>query len=122
MALKIVASNDNPRTPSADPMPAAAATAQVDNYADHPVTLGEARSESAGPEAWAPRDVLVHLLRKIDAGELSMDRLIIVGRGTNEPNELDTYISGMDADTAIGMMARAKFNLLAETSLSIYGD
>jgi hypothetical protein len=48
------------------------------NYADHPKSIGEIRSDkSQDCKDWTPRDVLIDLLREIDAGTRSPTALVL---------------------------------------------
>jgi len=49
-----------------------------ENFAEHPISLGEVKSERNGDGAeWTPRDVLVKTLRMIDSGEISPEVLVV---------------------------------------------
>ena len=58
-----------------------------ENFADHPETVGEVRSGRNGQgTAWTPRDVLIHVLRKIDRGEMAPESLVVCWREVDEHN------------------------------------
>lgn len=50
-----------------------------DNFSETPTTIGEARAAKSGrPDHWTPREVLVRLLRMIDAGEENPSQIVII--------------------------------------------
>lgn len=61
-----------------------------ENYADHPKSITEIKADkSSDANDWAPRDVLISLLRRIDAGEIAPTALVV---GWYQPHENDaTY-------------------------------
>ena len=74
---------------------------QVVSFAQHPQTMGEMRAltktEDAGylvnPAKWTPRDMLVHLLRRIDSGELNVETMVVVGARSHLDSEHTTWYS-----------------------------
>jgi hypothetical protein len=49
-----------------------------DNFKDFPTILGDVRSDITGLGAdWAPRDLLLTMLKELDAGKISADTLVI---------------------------------------------
>ena len=48
------------------------------NFARYPQSIPELRVESSDDfSEWTPRDVLIHILRKIDSGEIAPDTMVI---------------------------------------------
>ncbi len=83
------------------------------NYADHPVSLGERRSEMANDGSlWKPRDALVDLLRKIDAGADVTD-LIVCWRQRNKDGVWTGNFRSACADgiVAQGLLARTLYSM-----------
>lgn len=78
------------------------------NYRDHPQTLTERRAKrDEDASKWTPRDALIHVLRKIDAGELHPDALVVMFRETNTGEFLHSYtIASPDTTTTVGLIAR----------------
>ena len=88
--------------------------APTESFAGHPRTVGEIRSDRAMDcSKWAPRDVLISMLRKIDAEELDPKHLVVLYR---EEGSMHTgwWMSSPDPVVVIGM--------LAQTSGSIAGN
>ncbi len=57
-----------------------------DDFSDHPVSISEARGmRDSSPGSWQPRDILIMLLREIDAGRLTPDH-VMLGFGTVQPD------------------------------------
>lgn len=53
----------------------------VNNFADHPPTIGELRSnKTESARDWTPRDVLIDLLRDIDAKKMDPDAIVVLFR------------------------------------------
>ena len=75
-----------------------------EDFSHHPPTVGELRVEKTErAKDWAPRDVLVQLLRDIDSGKIEVQSLVIVGETP------DTYFDKLavpDVDKAIALMYR----------------
>lgn len=60
----------------------------ADDFADHPRSLAEVKSDRAGTAClWTPRDALISLLRDIDSGKVDPDTLIICWRPKPETDE-----------------------------------
>lgn len=81
----------------------------MDDFSKVPRTLGEARSEKTQDGAdWSPRDALIHLLRKIDSGEVQVKELVISYRG-----EEDGHVLNASADiwSALGLLEAAKLDV-----------
>lgn len=51
----------------------------MDNFANHPQSLSEIKSDKSwNPQDWTPRDALISALRDIDSGKINPDSLIII--------------------------------------------
>lgn len=51
----------------------------IDDFSNHPVSLGEAKADRAHDAAlWTPREALISVLRDIDSGKLNPDHLIVI--------------------------------------------
>lgn len=90
-----------------------------ENFADHPVSLGEHRANvSEDGRLWTPRDMLIALLREIDRGELAeIDGLVItIGYRHEDGLRSVGYRSqGLNRDEMIGVLERNKALLLGLT-------
>ena len=89
----------------------------LENFADHPPTVGEMRSEkNQSMRDWQPRDVLISILRDIDSGKLPIDMIVVSWRAPakDAPGEFDTNysVAGADPNAAIGMLTRTIHRML----------
>ena len=85
---------------------------KMNGFADYPKTLGELRAaKRGGSDAWAPRDVLLTLLREIDAGECAPKTLCVVYATAEEA--VEWAVSGSSRLTIVGMLAEAIVGLSA---------
>lgn len=58
----------------------------TENYADHPKSIAEIRSDkSRSASDWTPRDALIATLRDIDSGAIDPDALVIAYRHKSAP-------------------------------------
>lgn len=83
----------------------------TDDFSAHPPSITEIKaSRSQSCAAWTPRDALIDLLRRIDAGEANLDALVIAYRETNDAG-LRTRFSMVapDSATGLGLLARASW-------------
>lgn len=84
------------------------------NFKDFPLTLGEQRSRNGRADQWEPRDLLIHMLRLIDSGELKCGHLIMafvdeeLDLGWKQAGNLVPWVQ-------MGMLERTK-QLIAETA------
>jgi hypothetical protein len=80
----------------------------VENFADHPKTVGEIRANKTQlAREWAPRDVLIEMLRLIDSGK-KVDALVVCWKETIEGRENGFYrLSSPNCLTALGMLSLA---------------
>ena len=88
----------------------------TENFADHPLTIGEIRAErEKSGAAWSPRDVLIELLRMIDRGDVAPDVLFVAYSQEMEPGARRTSFScaGKDPSLTLGCIERAKFEYLS---------
>ena len=50
----------------------------TEDFSDHPKSVTEVKSDrDMSPSSWTPRDVLIDLLRDIDAGVLDIEVLVV---------------------------------------------
>lgn len=86
-----------------------------EDFSNHPVSLTEARAErDCDMSAWKPRDVLIHLLRQIDAGEVNVETLVIAYR--HKDRNGDYFTSNLKCaesmPNVIGVLEIAKAKIL----------
>lgn len=80
------------------------------DFKDHPTTIGELRSEkSTRGRDWSPRDVLISLLRDIDAGKFDVDALVVCYRHSGDRTSFRQ--STPDGLTLLGLLERVKFRI-----------
>ncbi len=61
-----------------------------DNFADHPPTLGDIRSDKTGDaKDWSVRDMLISTLQKIDRGEIKPIMGVLVFQNPRPPKRSD---------------------------------
>lgn len=87
----------------------------MDDYANHPRTLGELRSDRTGNASdWSPRDVLIAALRRIDSGEWHPDCLIVGGSSRDEKGGRQTMwlTSSPDPLLTVGLAHRIAARVL----------
>ena len=65
------------------------------DYANHPPTVNEIRSDKTGNGSdWTPRDALIALLRDIDSGEIVLSAVFIAGISpASGPNGICPFFS-----------------------------
>jgi hypothetical protein len=82
----------------------------VTDFSGHPKTISEIRSEKSSKGSdWTPRDVLISMLRDIDAGTLKPDALIVCYRHSG--NKTSFRQATPDALTMLGLLERTKFRI-----------
>lgn len=90
-----------------------------ESFANAPRTLAEERADrSHDPADWAPRDLLVQLLRRIDAGELEVSRLIVVYQEQDGPHRYkccSRRAGVLTVTEEVGMLETAKHDLLQDS-------
>ena len=78
----------------------------MDNFADHPQSIAELRSDKTQCAAdWTPRDALIYLLREIDAGRLEINSMVCV---YETKGALDHVKSTPNILEAVGLLELAK--------------
>jgi hypothetical protein len=76
--------------------------------ADDPISLAAERAYRQGNASlWTPRDVLADTLRRLDAGEIAPDVLLITWREKTSPAHTKTNFAqcGPDVHTALGLLS-----------------
>jgi hypothetical protein len=85
-----------------------------DNFADHPKTIGELRSDrtdSCGD--WTPRDALIAVLRLIDNG-MKCDALVVSYCEQDDGKDIPRYrMAASDARIAVGLLAYTMHQIVA---------
>ena len=79
----------------------------TDNFADHPMSVGEIRSDkSHRANDWTPRDVLINALRDIDEGRSKPEALIVCIRELTAPGCVKTNFiaSAPDLHVSLGLL------------------
>lgn len=88
----------------------------IENFADHPESIAERRSEIAKKgSAWTPRDVLIHLLRQIDKGEINIETLVVCFQAINDDNMRcapDWLQASPTAAHTIGVLEVCKYSMM----------
>lgn len=82
------------------------------NYAEHPPSIAELRSDRSGAASdWTPRDLLIALLRDIDSGVVDFDGMVVVYRKRSENpgrwHRAGYRIATPDIYTTLGMLSSA---------------
>lgn len=85
-----------------------------ENYAEFPTSLAERRGLE-DCQRWAPRDVLIHMLRQIDSGEWVPDGIVICWVRHEDDDHTATGLrrSKCTVLEAVGMIEAAKHDLLS---------
>lgn len=81
----------------------------MSEYADHPVSITEAKAErTQACDVWTPRDALINLLREIDRGEADVDALVIAYRQAAEDGQRTRFTMACpNLVTGLGLVSRA---------------
>lgn len=86
------------------------------SFAAYPKSIGELRSDKDDSAAkWAPRDLLIHVLRQIDEGKIAPDAMVIAWRkGVTDSGEADaSYLNASpDIFTSIGLFEYGKMRIM----------
>jgi hypothetical protein len=85
----------------------------MDNFAAHPRSIGELRSDrTESSHDWTPRDALISLLREIDEG-LSVDALVISFRYRDDAGKImaRSRSASPDGHITLGMLTSTIFEL-----------
>jgi hypothetical protein len=88
-----------------------------DNFADHPKSITEIRSDkSRRASDWTPRDVLVSLLRDIDSGERKVTSVVVAIMNEEEGAVSCSYLCSTRTHTeTLGIMTHALFAINRDT-------
>lgn len=81
-----------------------------DSYADYPRSVNELRTLRSGNAAdWSPREILIAMLREIDAGRLEPESLVVVYREKREGGFWSDFSSSCaDGAVMLGLLETAK--------------
>ena len=83
-----------------------------------PTNLNKERAERAGDNRlWKPEDMLREVLRRIEAGEITTDRMMVlywepVNGDFEEAFETNHYVSGLTRSDVLAMLEMMKFDLM----------
>lgn len=87
----------------------------VATFANHPVSLTEHKATKASDAAlWTPRDALIDMLRRIDAGEFKQPRAVIIALdyADDEGDGAMAYnISSPNFLTSVGLAGRVFYSV-----------
>jgi len=87
--------------------PKAGTTEEEENFADHPDSLALKRAQSSNDaRKWGPRDALIHVLKKLDAGDINPYACIIIYAEKEKDGIVGTsyILAGPDRLTTLGLM------------------
>ncbi len=93
---------------------------EFETFKDHPRSIGEARSDrSQKCYDWTPREALVAMLRRIDAGYPIKDLVIVYGGALVEDAGRTVYGVGFSAAGRselhlLGMIEQAKLKMVGD--------
>ncbi len=81
-----------------------------DTYADYPRSVNELRSQRSGNAAdWSPREMLITLLRDLDAGSIKPESMVVVFRQKRHPGyRTDFSAACPDGTVLVGLLETAK--------------
>ena len=81
---------------------------QVETFKDHPLTIGEIRSDKSGnAKDWTPREALIDMLRQIDNG-LDVHGIIICYTVNEDDRRYTKYTTSVQAHhEALALLTRA---------------
>lgn len=88
-----------------------------DSYADHPVSLAEAKANKEHDgRLWTARDALIDLLRRIDSGDLAVGAMVVCYSELEEGKHAFTRFSAAYTDfpSTLGLLNRVAFMLNSE--------
>lgn len=85
-------------------------------FANAPQSITELRSEREGDMSlWTPRDVLVHILRQIDSGEIEPKHVVVaMRRKTGDDFFTDHWKSAPDIHTVVGLLEIVKLKIVSD--------
>ena len=83
------------------------------NFADYPKSLSEIAADKADDcRKWTPRDLLISLLRQIDAGEIEPSSMIVGLEKDEDGSDVSSlWISQASKTLAVGMLTRAAMTI-----------
>ncbi len=79
----------------------------MENFKDHPKSIGELKSDRTEDcKDWAPRDVLIDVLRNIDKGKISPSTLVVAWTEIKEGRNGKGHfrVSSPDALVTMGLL------------------
>lgn len=81
------------------------------DFSNHPPSITELRANrSKDCSEWTPRDALIDLLRRIDAGEANIDAMVIAYREVTADGLKTRFnMVAPDAATGLGLLSRASW-------------
>lgn len=84
-----------------------------DSFVNYPQSINEVRSMRSGNAAdWAPRDVLIQLLRDIDEGTITPDALIVCFREKVERSYRTLFSASCpDSGVMVALLEQTKFRI-----------
>lgn len=88
-----------------------------ESFKDTPTSLAEHRAFKDGDcTKWTPRDLLVHMLREMDAGRLKVGGMLVLWH-EDVPDDEDLFASklrraNLGTRQSVAMLEIAKFDLL----------
>jgi hypothetical protein len=91
----------------------------TENFKDAPTSINEARATKEDDcRHLTPRDVLIAILRRIDAGELNPTQLAVVYAVEEARNTLTAIRRTGAVTETVGMLEIAKFDLMESSEIS----
>lgn len=80
----------------------------TDSFANHPQSIAEIKSDKSRNAAdWTPRDALISVLRKLDAGEIAPSAIVIVsGDATAGSASIEWASSSPNMLVTLGLLTR----------------
>ena len=89
-------------------------TVDRDSFKDHPQSIGELKSDRTDDcKDWTPRDVLIHVLRGIDKGEINTSVLLVAWTESTEGRHSKGHfrVSSSDALVTMGLLQTTMFKM-----------
>lgn len=90
-----------------------------DSYADHPVSLTEAKAHKEHDgRLWTARDALIELLRRIDNGDVAVGAMVICYAELEDGKHATTRFSAAYSDfpTTLGLLNRVAYMLNSDAT------
>ena len=88
---------------------------EIESYADYPKSINELKLSDSSFD-WTTRETLIHLLRKIDNKEITLDKVVICYKMTEkgaESSPIQYLASNVTMTDALGMMEICKYMMLS---------